>query len=260
MLIQGALTGKHALVSGASAGIGQAAALELAKSGARVTILARGQDSLQETLQALNAFGTGHRAIVCDLSRLDSVHTAIQEIGKDVDILICNSGGPAPGPLTDAEAPAIESAFTQHVLANLALIQAFVPHMKSQKFGRIIHVISTSVKVPLPNLGVSNLVRGATANAAKTLAAELGGFGITVNNILPGFTKTQRLEQIVKNTSSKTGKPASEVESNMLKEVPAGRFAEAKETAYAITFLASPFASYINGINLPVDGGRTGCL
>lgn len=260
MLIQDALTGKHALVCGASQGIGEACALELAKAGARVTLLARNAVTLQNTVKKLEAYNAGHRAVTCDLSDLSQITQAIADIGLDVDILICNSGGPAPGPLTDASTESLGSAFTQHVLSNLRLVQAFTPHMKARGFGRIINIISTSVKIPIPNLGVSNIVRGATANAAKTLASELGGFGITVNNVLPGFTKTQRLEQILKNTEAKTGKSRDEVQAGMLKEVPAGRFAEAQETAYAVAFLASPFASYVNGINLPVDGGRTGCL
>ncbi len=260
MLVQDALAGKHALVCGASQGIGEATALQLAKAGARVTVLARNPDSLAKTLDKLSVHGKGHKAVSCDLSDLSQLNKALAEVGADVDILICNSGGPAPGPLAAAEADALQSAFTQHVLSNLTLVQAFVPHMKAKTWGRIINVISTSVKVPLPNLGVSNIVRGATASAAKTLASELGPFGITVNNILPGFTKTQRLEQILKNSEAKTGKPRDEIIAGMLKEVPAGRFAEAEETAQACLFLASPFAAYINGINLPVDGGRTGCL
>ncbi len=181
-------------------------------------------------------------------------------IGADVDVLICNSGGPNPGPLLAAETEALDAAFTQHVLANLLLVQAFVPHMRAKKFGRIINIISTSVKIPLPNLGVSNTVRGAVASWAKTLAGELGPHGITVNNILPGYTSTQRLEQILVNNVQKTGQSREEVEKGFLKDVPVGRFAEAQELAYACVFLASPMAGYINGINLPVDGGRTGCL
>ncbi|MBC7661298.1 MAG: SDR family oxidoreductase [Chitinophagaceae bacterium] len=260
MLINDALAGKHALVCGASQGIGQACAIELAKAGARVTVLARNRETLNDTVQALSAFGSGHRSVVCDLADTRQLSETMATIGPDVDILVCNSGGPAPGPLTEAGAAALETAFQQHVVSNLLLVQAFTPHMKKQKYGRVINIISTSVKVPLPNLGVSNVVRGATASAAKTFANELGPFGITVNNILPGFTKTQRLEQIIGGRQNKTGADRADVEKSLLSDVPAGRFAEAQETAYACVFLASPFAAYINGINLPVDGGRTGCL
>ncbi len=260
MLIQDALAGKHALVCGASQGIGQACAIELAKAGARITILARNAESLGKTLTILAKHGSGHKAVRCDLGDMRQLSGILPTLAFDVDILVCNSGGPAPGPLVDAEASALEAAFTQHVLSNLALVQACSPHMKKQKYGRIINIISTSVKIPLPNLGVSNIVRAATANAAKTFANELGPYGITVNNILPGYTKTQRLEQIITNNQAKTGNNRDEIEESFLKDIPLKRFAEAQETAYACAFLASPFASYINGINLPVDGGRTGCL
>jgi 3-oxoacyl-[acyl-carrier protein] reductase len=234
--------------------------MELARAGARVTVLARSQANLEATMKSLKEWGQGHRPVVCDVSDLNQVRAAVPEIGRDVDILVCNSGGPSPGPLLNAETSALEEAFSQHVLANLILVQAFVPHMQTQRFGRIINIISTSVKIPLPGLGVSNTVRGAVASWAKTLANELGPHGITVNNILPGYTRTQRLEQILVNTMQKTGKSREEVEQSFLKDVPAGRFAEAQELAHACLFLASKEASYINGINLPVDGGRTGCL
>ncbi|HYX38153.1 MAG TPA: SDR family oxidoreductase [Oligoflexus sp.] len=254
------MTGKHALVCGASKGIGQACAIELARAGARVTVLARSQQNLEATMKSLEGLGQGHRPVVCDVSDLNQVRAAVAIIGVDVDILVCNSGGPNPGLLLAAETESLGAAFTQHVLANLLLVQAFVPHMRAHKFGRIINIISTSVKIPLPNLGVSNTVRGAVASWAKTLAGELGPHGITVNNILPGYTSTQRLEQILVNNVQKTGQSREEVEKGFLKDVPVGRFAEAQELAYACVFLASPMAGYINGINLPVDGGRTGCL
>ena len=260
MLTHDALAGKHALVCGASQGIGQACAIELAKAGARVTILARTAQTLEQTLSTLRAHGTGHKAVTCDLGDMRQLANLLPTLAADIDILVCNSGGPPPGPLVDADSGAMETAFTQHVLSNLALVKACVPHMKKQKYGRIINIISTSVKIPLPNLGVSNIVRGATASAAKTFANELGPFGITVNNILPGYTKTQRLEQIIANNQSKTGTDRSQVEESFMKDIPAKRFADPQETAYACVFLASPFASYINGVSLPVDGGRTGSL
>ncbi len=225
-----------------------------------MTVLARSEANLEATMKSLQGLGEGHRPVVCDVSDLNQVRSSIDRIGRDVDILVCNSGGPSPGPLLNAETSALEEAFSQHVLANLIFVQAFVPHMKARGFGRIINIISTSVKIPLPGLGVSNTVRGAVASWAKTLANELGPHGITVNNILPGYTKTQRLEQIINNTMQKSGRTREEVEQGFLKDVPASRFAEAQELAYACVFLASRGAAYINGINLPVDGGRTGCL
>lgn len=215
---------------------------------------------MRDTLAQLPEPTRGHRMISCDVSSMDNVRKAVQEIGPDVDILVCNSGGPTPGPLLDADPAALETAFQQHVMANLLFVQAFAPHMKARRFGRIITIISTSVKIPLPGLGVSNTVRGAVASWSKTLANELGPHGITVNNILPGFTQTQRLEQIVAGTMDRSGKSRADVEAGMLKDVPAGRFARPEELASACLFLASENASYINGINLPVDGGRTGSL
>lgn len=260
MFTHDALAGKHALICGASKGIGQACALAMAKAGARVTVLARQLEGLEATVSMLEGTRGRHRAVCCDMSDLTQVQTAIKEIGPDVDIVLCNSGGPAPGPLQGASLEALEGAFCQHVLANTLLVQAFIPHMREKRYGRIINIISTSVKIPLPNLGVSNTIRGAVASWAKTLANELGPSGITVNNVLPGYTKTQRLEQIIQNAMAKTGKTKAEVEQGFLADVPAQRFAEASELAAACTFLASDAASYINGINLPVDGGRTGCL
>jgi 3-oxoacyl-[acyl-carrier protein] reductase len=136
------------------------------------------------------------------------------------------------------------------------LLQAVLPGMKASGYGRIVNVISTSVKEPIRNLGVSNTIRGATASWAKTLAGELGAFGITVNNVLPGYTQTQRLEQILNDRTKATGKSSAEIEQAMLATVPVGRFAKPAEIAAAIAFLASPAAAYINGINVPVDGGR----
>ena len=260
MFTREALAGKHALVCGSSQGIGQACALALAQAGARLTLLARSEASLLVTLDQLKSISGGHRFVLCDLGDLEQVKASILTIGPQVDILLCNSGGPQPGPLLSSSLDTLVQAFGQHLLANHLLVQAFSPHMRAQKFGRIINIISTSVKIPLPGLGVSNSVRGAVANWAKTLATELGPFGITVNNILPGFTKTQRLEQILSNQQNKSGLTRLEVMQNMLKDVPAGRFAEAEELGFVCAFLASPQAGYINGINLPVDGGRTGCL
>jgi 3-oxoacyl-[acyl-carrier protein] reductase len=132
--------------------------------------------------------------------------------------------------------------------------------MKEEHYGRIINIISTSVKVPLRGLGVSNTTRGAVANWAKTLSFELGPFGITVNNVLPGTTMTGRLDSIIRNKAEKSGKSYEEVKNEMIAEVPVGRISEPHEVAAAVAFLASPAAGYINGINVPVDGGRTGSL
>ena len=147
-----------------------------------------------------------------------------------------------------------------HLLNNQILIQKVVGGMKKNSFGRIINIISTSVKAPIPGLGVSNTIRAAVANWAKTLSLELGSYGITVNNVLPGFTNTNRLKSLIEKKSSILGKSKIEVENEMKKSVPLNRFGEASEVANAAIFLSSPAASYINGINLPVDGGRTSSL
>ena len=147
-----------------------------------------------------------------------------------------------------------------HLINNQLLVQKVVEGMKKEGYGRIINVISTSVKAPIPGLGVSNTIRAAVANWAKTLSFELGEYGITVNNILPGYTDTQRLQEIFLNKSKKNNFDIESIISDAYSQIPLGRFADPKETAKAICFLASEDASYINGINLPVDGGRLSTL
>jgi 3-oxoacyl-[acyl-carrier protein] reductase len=177
-----------------------------------------------------------------------------------VQVLVNNTAGPPGGPAATATPEQYLAVFRQHLVANQVLVQAVLPGMRAAGFGRIVNIISTSVKEPIANLGVSNTVRGAVASWAKTLAAELGGAGITVNNVLPGYTRTQRLEQILDERAAATGKAREDIAAAMLATVPAARFAEADEVAAAVAFLCSEKAGYINGINLPVDGGRTRSL
>jgi 3-oxoacyl-[acyl-carrier protein] reductase len=254
------LTGKKAVVCGSTQGIGFAAAKELATLGATVYLMARNADKLKEACAALpTPASQQHGIIVADFAHTSEVETAIQEFAAqhDIHILINNTGGPNPGPAIDADIEAFRIAFNAHLINNQILAKALVPGMKKNGYGRIINVISTSVKQPLPNLGVSNTIRGAVANWAKTLAMELGAFNITVNNVLPGATETGRLEQIIGNKANKMGVDANEVKHEMENEVPMKRLGKPEEIAAAIAFLASPAASYINGINVPVDGGRT---
>ncbi|MFC0604001.1 SDR family oxidoreductase [Winogradskyella pulchriflava] len=256
------LNNKHALVCGSTAGIGKATALALAEEGTIVTLVARNEGKLKATLAELPQH-RNHDYIVADFSNPTELKTKISDyISKNhgFHILVNNTGGPAGGPVFSAKIEEFENAFTQHLKCNHVLAQAVVPFMKSQNYGRIINVISTSVKQPLDGLGVSNTIRGAVANWSKTLANELGQFGITVNNVLPGATGTERLAEIIKNKSAKTGNSEEEAANAMKNAVPAKRFAKPEELADAITFLASARASYINGINLPVDGGRTKSL
>ncbi|NIK91282.1 SDR family oxidoreductase [Mangrovimonas sp. CR14] len=256
------LNNKYALVCGSTAGIGKATAISLANEGATVTLVARNEAKLKEVLRDLPN-SDKHNYLVADFSNpeelQEKVNTFITQ-NHGFHILVNNTGGPAGGPVFSAKLEEFENAFTQHLKCNHVLAQAVVPFMKEAGFGRIINIISTSVKQPLDGLGVSNTIRGAVANWSKTLANELGQFGITVNNVLPGATGTERLTEIIKNKSAKTGKSEDEAAEAMKQAVPAKRFAQPEELADAITFLASSRASYINGINLPVDGGRTKSL
>lgn len=259
------LTGKKAFVCGSTQGIGRAAAIELANLGASVVLLARNENSLKQVKGELNqSQNKTHDFIVADFSKPEELKNKVSEYLENniqpVHILVNNTGGPPAGKAIDAKIQEFIDAFQNHLLCSQILVQSLVDGMKAEKYGRVINVISTSVKQPIPNLGVSNTIRGAVGNWAKTLAYELGEFGITVNNILPGFTRTQRLQSIIENKANKTGVSIEQTEAEMKGETPTKRFAEAFEVANAIAFLASPAASYINGINLPVDGGRTSCL
>lgn len=258
------LKGKTALVSGSTQGIGRAAALELATMGARVILMARNTQRLEEVKNELSKINNAeHVFLVADFSKPESVEAAAKEAADNFDpihILINNTGGPPAGQAIDSSLQAFRDAFEMHLICNHILTTALVPGMKTAGYGRIVNVISTSVKQPLPNLGVSNTIRGAVANWSKTLANELGPFNITVNNVLPGATETGRLTSLAEKKASKTGASVSDIIEAMGKASPLGRVAQPEEVANAICFLASPAASYINGINLPVDGGRTSSL
>ncbi len=258
------LKNKNALVCGSTQGIGKASAIALAEAGANVTLVARNESALEQVKTELASNdGQQHGYIVADFQDPTGLEQQVKQQLETVNafhILINNTGGPPGGEIISASVDEFESAFTQHLKCNHLLTQAVVPGMKSAQYGRIINVISTSVKQPLNGLGVSNTIRGAVANWAKTMANELGPFGITVNNVLPGATATERLASIIRNKAAKTPLSEDEVAKSMKFSIPARRFAEPNEIAAAITFLASDLASYINGINLPVDGGRTKCL
>jgi len=256
------LSGKHALVCGASAGIGFAAAVELAKLGADVTVLARSADEALVAKLPRVRDTQQHRALRADVGDTSALRATVEALAREkpVAILVNNTAGPPGGPALTAKTDDFLATFTKHLIANQVLVQSVADGMKTMRYGRIVNVISTSVKEPIKNLGVSNTVRGAVASWAKTLAAELGPFGITVNNVLPGYTRTQRLDQIVGERSKAAGKTATEIEQTMLSTVPAGRFADASEIANVIAFLASPAAAYVSGVNVPVDGGRTQSL
>jgi 3-oxoacyl-[acyl-carrier protein] reductase len=257
------LEGKVALVNGASAGLGLASALELAHLGATVILMARNEEKLQKALAQLpTPHFQKHRIAVANMAQLETVSVAVEKILSDetIHILVNNTGGPAAGPVHTAELSAFESAFRQHLLGNHLLATSVLPGMKAAGFGRIINIISTSVKVPLKGLGVSNTIRGAVGNWSKTLANEVAAWGITVNNVLPGATETERLSSIIDGKAAKTGTTVDHVRDEMIAEIPAARFGKPLEIGAAVAFLASPAAAYINGINVPVDGGRTPSL
>jgi 3-oxoacyl-[acyl-carrier protein] reductase len=256
------LKNKNALVCGSTQGIGKATAMALANEGANVTLVARNRDKLKQVLAELPN-NEKHSFIVADFTNPRDLQ---EKIIKFIDenhgfhILINNTGGPRSGAILSASLDEFDNAFTMHLKCNHILAQATVPFMKTEGFGRIINIISTSVKEPIPGLGVSNTIRGAVGNWSKTLSVELGAFGITVNNVLPGFTDTERLSEIIKIKASNEGTSIEEMTEIMKNYSPAQRFAQPEETANVVTFLASEAASYVNGINVPVDGGRTKSL
>lgn len=253
------LSGKHALVCGASEGIGRAAAHELALLNADVTVLSRRAEALQAVAAALpRRDRQRHGWIATDVAQTEALRERIEALAaeKPAQILVNNSGGPAGGPAHAADAEAYLDAFRRHLIANQTLVQALLPGMRAARWGRIVNVISTSVREPIPGLGVSNTVRGAVAGWAKTLSRELAAEGITVNNVLPGFTETGRIEQIVRDRAGKEGRDEDAVRAAMRAAVPAGRFARPEETGGVIAFLCSPAAAYVNGVSLAVDGGR----
>jgi 3-oxoacyl-[acyl-carrier protein] reductase len=258
------LSGKHAVVCGSTQGIGLESAKLMASRGAKITLVARNKEKLESALCELESIdGVQHDYLVADFSQPDQlkeVVTTFVSAGNKPHILINNTGGPKGGPIKDAAVDEFISAFNQHLICNHILVQAIYPQMIDNGYGRIINVISTSVKQPLANLGVSNTIRGAVANWSKTLANELGQYNITVNNVLPGATNTGRLKSIAETKAGKTNQSVNEVFEAMAEQSPMQRIAEPKEVAEAIAFLASERASYINGINVPVDGGRTKSL
>lgn len=255
------LKNKNAIVCGSTQGIGEASAIELAKLGANVTLVARNESKLSDVLNSLEVSqGQSHSFVCVDFSDTEKLKTEINLLKGTYHILVNNTGGPAAGPITDATVQSFEEAFKMHLINNQLLFQKVVAGMKKEGFGRVVNIISTSVKAPIAGLGVSNTIRAAVANWAKTLSIEVGSYGVTVNNVLPGFTNTNRLKRLIIKKAETQRKSEDIISKTMKSQVPAARFGEANEVANAVAFLCTPAASYINGINLPVDGGRTKSL
>jgi 3-oxoacyl-[acyl-carrier protein] reductase len=257
------LEGKNAVISGSTQGIGLAIAAELALLGANCTLLARNEESLKTAVNSLDiALRQQHGYLVADFSNPADVKKVINKHiqSTPVHILINNTGGPPPGSVLDVTEEDYLLAFNQHLICNHILAQAVIPSMKKANYGRIINVISTTIRIPITNLAVSGTVRGAVASWAKILSNEVGQYNITVNNMLPGFTKTQRLQSVIDGTAKKRGVSSEVVEAEMISGIPMKRFAEPEELAAVVAFLASPAASYVNGVSIAVDGGKTGAI
>jgi 3-oxoacyl-[acyl-carrier protein] reductase len=257
------LTGTTAVICGSTQGIGKAIAESFAAAGANCILVARNKKSLDDVIATLPVNDDQkHQAVTADFSDIAQVKSAIAEILAigDVHILVNNTGGPKPGPIIEVDPSDFVGAFEQHIVCNQLLAQAFLPAMKKLQYGRIINIISTSVRIPLANLGASNTIRAAVASWAKTLSNEVGAFNVTVNNILPGLTETARLSSLVETMAKNSGSSKEKIKESLKKEIPMKRFGEPAELAALATFLASPAASYITGTSIPVDGGRTGTV
>lgn len=254
------LEGRRALVGGSSKGIGLGCAIAIAEAGASVTLMGRNPDTLGEAQLSLpQPLHQAHNAIAVDFSSWKSVRGAVNEDIADngsAQILVNNTGGPSPGLAVEAEPEYFETGFEMHILCNQALVQAVLPGMKDAGYGRIINIISSSVATPLPNLGVSNTIRGAVAQWGKTLAAELAPYGVTVNNVLPGSIDTSRLRTTMAKNAERAGTTIEQIEANTIAAIPMGRLGNPADVGKVVAFLASPAAAYLTGVNLPVDGGK----
>ena len=254
------LEGRNAIVCGSSQGIGFAIAEELAIMGANCILLARNEENLKTAVAQLDiSIRQSHSYHAIDFNDVEAVRTLSKQLTSQqtVHVLINNSGGPKAGPIVDATEEEFLQAFNQHVIVNHVLTSAVIDGMKKEGYGRILNIISTSVKTPLKNLGVSNTIRWSVAAWAKTMANELGQFGITVNNVLPGSTATERNTSLIEASSKRQNVSTEEIKKTMIDAIPAKRFGEAEEIAAVAAFLATPAASYVNGVSIPVDGGRT---
>lgn len=262
-MIDYSLNQKTALVCGSTQGIGWSIAREFASRGASCILLARNESMLQERVASLPcAEEQQHHYAVADFSNPDALQAVATSLAQrySIDILVNNTGGPKAGMIAAAAGADFEQAFRQHLIGNHMLALALMPGMKSRGYGRILNIVSTSVRIPIENLGVSNTIRAAVASWSKTMSNELGRYGITVNSLLPGFIETQRLQSLIEANASRRGIAAAEIATEMKQSIPVGRFGKTEEIAAVAAFLASPAASYVNGVSIPVDGGKTGTI
>lgn len=254
---------KTALICGSTQGIGWGIAREFAAQGASCILLARNESVLRDRVAELKHLAARpHHYAVADFSSPDTFPEVVAQLATNhpIDILVNNTGGPRAGMIAVAAGEDFQQAFRQHLLANHTLALALLPGMKARGYGRIINIISTSVRIPIENLGVSNTIRAAVASWSKTLANELGAYGITVNSLLPGFIETQRLQSLITANALRRGVTEAQIATEMKSSIPAGRFGKTEEIAAVAAFLASPAASYVNGVSIPVDGGKTGTI
>jgi len=258
------LDNKHALVCGSSSGIGRAIAIEFARLGAQITLVARNEELLLAVKKALSVDkGQTHHHLVADFSDSASLRAIIKaylETVPPINILVNNTAGLLKGDIVTTKTAAFQEGFNLQFISSHLLTQLLLPGMIDSDYGRIINILSTSVKQPITGLGVANTIRGAVANWSKTLATELGEYDITVNNILPGSTDTDRLQSYQQAKAEELNLSIESIQEQSKANIPLQRFARPEEIAYAACFLASPAAAYITGINLPVDGGKLNCL
>lgn len=256
--MQVSLEGKKALVGGSSRGIGRAVAWQLAASGASVTLMARSEDLLKELAARLPAEnGQQHGYLVVDFTDTGAYRKKIASYFEKntVDILVNNTQGPPAGNSLEMQEESYQEAFDLLFKSVLITTQLALKHMFRQKWGRVINVASVSVKEPLAYLALSNTIRAAVVTWAKSLATDVGAYGITVNNVLTGYFDTERIGQLNEKKAAVQGVPVNEVRAAMEAMVPVRRIGRPEEYGYLVAFLASDKASYITGINLPIDGG-----
>ena len=254
---------KHAIVCGSTDGIGRSTAKSLASLGCEITLVARNQEKLDEVRSSLLMNHNQNHQVICadfnDSNGLEEkVNIHMDSLGKVVDILVNNSGGPHGGPLIEADEDEFRIAFERLLICNQVMTKAVFPGMKKKGSGRIINIISTSVTQVIPGLGVSNTIRGSVAQWGKTLALELGEYGICVNNVLPGYTSTARLKELAESKAKKLGVTSDDIYDQWEKNTSLKRLGTPEEIANAILFLASDESAYVTGHNLSVDGGRFG--